>query len=75
MMMQRREKGAYGQMISTLCFAGVGLFLLGEVMLTEGDPLRSLVMSFCALLSLAGALRFQIAKLADALPRWLGRSD
>lgn len=61
-----REKGSYGQMISTLCFAGVGLFLIAEVALSESDPARVAAMSFCAVLSLAGALRFQIAAVA----RW-----
>lgn len=65
-MMTKREKGSYGQMISTLCFVGVGLFLVGEAAATQGDPLRFAVMAFCAFLSLAGALRFQIAWAA----RW-----
>jgi hypothetical protein len=69
--MLNREKGSYGQMISTMCFAGVGLFLLGEAAITEGQPLKLAFMAFCAELSLAGALRFQIAKLAEVLPRLL----
>lgn len=74
MIMQKRDRGAYGQMISTLCFTGVGLFLLSEVAVTENDPLRSVTMGGCAILSLAGALRFQIARLAEALPRWMGHA-
>ncbi|CUH85533.1 hypothetical protein [Thalassovita mediterranea] len=67
--MLNRERGSYGQMISTLCFAGVGLFLLSEVAVREGEPLKVAFMGFCAVLSLAGAVRFQIARVAS----WLGR--
>ena len=62
--MRHRKRGSMGQMISTLCFVGVGLYLIGDVAMTTGDPLRATVLSICALLSLAGALRFQIAWLA-----------
>lgn len=62
--MRHRKRGSLGQMISTLCFLGVGMYLIGDVAMTQDDPLRSTVLSLCAVLSLAGALRFQIAWVA-----------
>ncbi len=62
--MRDTRTGSVGQMISTLCFLGVGLWLIAEAAMTEGDPLRVFVLLCCAILSLSGALRFQIATVA-----------
>lgn len=62
--MRTSRSGSIGKMISTLCFAFVGLRLMAAATVTEGDPGLVLILSVCALLSLAGALRFQIAWLA-----------
>ncbi|CUH68477.1 hypothetical protein TG4357_03613 [Thalassovita gelatinovora] len=62
--MRNSRKGSVGQMISTLCFLGVGLRLIAEAVMTVGDPLRVFILISCAILSLSGALRFQIATMA-----------
>ncbi|WP_212699123.1 hypothetical protein [Thalassovita aquimarina] len=62
--MSDKRNGSVGQMISTLCFLGVGLWLIAEAAMTEGNPLRVFVLLCCAILSLLGALRFQIAMMA-----------
>jgi len=62
--MKNSRKGSVGQMISTLCFLGVGLWLIAEAVMTENDPFRVFILISCAILSLSGALRFQIAPLA-----------
>lgn len=63
--MRNKRTGSVGQMISTLCFLGVGLWLIAEAAMTENDPARVLVLGSCAILSLMGALRFQIATVAS----------
>ncbi|MFY0682425.1 MAG: hypothetical protein JXR13_17775 [Thalassovita sp.] len=62
--MSHSKKGSLGQMISTVCFVGVGLRLLAEMMLTENSFGLDFVLLSCAVLSFCGALRFQIAWLA-----------
>lgn len=63
--MSNKHSGSVGQMISTLCFLGVGLWLIAEAASTENDPFRVFVLGACAILSLSGALRFQIAMVAS----------
>lgn len=56
-----QEHRSTGQMISTLCFLGVGLWLLGQAAL-EPWP-RSAFLGACGFCSLLGAARHVIARL------------
>lgn len=61
----RRRQRSRGELISTFTFLGVGLFFAGEanVLLSESDWLKALVMGVFCVLCLAGAARFQIHNL------------
>lgn len=50
-----------GDLISTLCFAGVGLWLTGQGLQAEGP--RALLLGLCAAACLLGAARHRIAAI------------
>lgn len=54
-----------GEMISTLCFAGVGLWLMGTAL--EGRGIESIALYLCAVLCLAAAARHPIARLVERI--------
>jgi hypothetical protein len=62
MTMTRRARST-GEMISTLCYVGVGLWTLGTAL--ESAFPEAVVLGLCALASFAGALRHQIARLFE----------
>lgn len=55
-----RRRSSTGEMISTLCFLGVGLWSLGEAALAPWP--KAAVLALCALACLAGAARHPIAR-------------
>lgn len=59
----RRRHVTTGDMISTLCFLGVGFWMLSAA--SEAELPKSLVLYFCGALSFTGAARFPIARLYD----------
>lgn len=62
MIMTRRPRST-GEMISTLCYIGVGLWTLGSAL--EAPFPKAALLGLCALACFAGALRHQIAQLLD----------
>ncbi|MEM9435462.1 MAG: hypothetical protein AAGA15_00365 [Pseudomonadota bacterium] len=70
MMSNRRTTG---EMISTLCFFGVGLWLFGQAALATEWP-RAALLATCGVFCLAGAARHLIARLfqRSASPRMSG---
>ena len=60
------DKRSTGRLISTLCFLGVGLWLLGEAM--AADPLRAVLLGLASLACLAGAARNPIARFFEREP-------
>lgn len=52
-----------GEMISTLCYIGVGLWTLGTAL--EAPFPKAVLLGLCALACFAGALRHQIARVLD----------
>ena len=64
-MRRRRHDPSIGEMISTVTFAGVAVWLGLEAMITDGNTLRQISLAVCAILSGAGALRFQLQALYD----------
>lgn len=60
-MTQRRH--STGEMISTLCFIGVGLWSLGTAL--DAPQPRAAILILCALACLAGAARHPIARLVE----------
>lgn len=60
--MTRRPRST-GEMISTLCYVGVGLWSLGTAL--ESPLPQAAVLALCALACFAGALRHQIARLFE----------
>lgn len=63
---QRRHRSP-GDVISTFVFAVMGLWLAGTALSGTGAPWRDAVLWLAAGASLAGALRFQIARLIDTI--------
>jgi hypothetical protein len=62
MTMTRRPRST-GEMISTLCYVGVGLWTLGTAL--ESPFPQAAVLGLCALACFAGALRHRIARLFE----------
>lgn len=62
MSMTRRPRST-GEMISNLCYVGVGLWTLGTAL--EAPLPQAVVLGLCALACFAGALRHQIARLFE----------
>lgn len=62
MTMTRRHRST-GEMISTLCYVGVGLWSLGTAV--DAPFPKAALLGVCALACFAGALRHQIARLLD----------
>lgn len=60
--MARRPRST-GEMISTLCYVGVGLWTLGTAL--EAPFPKAALLGSCAVACFAGALRHQIAQLFD----------
>lgn len=58
-----RRHGSTGEMISTLCYVGVGLWTLGAAL--EAPFPKAALLILCALACFAGAIRHQIARLLD----------
>jgi hypothetical protein len=56
-----RPQMTTGALISTLCFAGAGLALADAA--AQADGWRALSLWACAIAAIAGALRFQIARI------------
>lgn len=56
-----RRHNSTGEMISTLCFTGVGLWCLGTGL--DSSPLKAAVLFVCAGACLTGAARNLIARL------------
>ena len=52
-----------GEMISTLCYIGVGLWTLGTAV--DASFPKAALLGLCALACFAGALRHQIARLVN----------
>lgn len=62
MIMTQRPRST-GEMISTLCYIGVGFWTLGTAM--EAPLAKAALLGLCALACFAGALRHQIADLLE----------
>lgn len=62
--MQQKRRSA-GEMISTLCFAGVGLWLLGSAL--DASPVKGVALGACACACLAGAARHPLAAIVSRL--------
>jgi hypothetical protein len=62
MIMTQRPRST-GEMISTLCYIGVGLWTLGAAL--EAPFPKAALLGLCALACFAGALRHQIARLLE----------
>lgn len=58
-----KRKQSLGEMISTVCFAGVALvwFLYGIEYFKNEEKIKAAVLFLCSLLCFLGSLRFQIA--------------
>ncbi|MEM6728340.1 MAG: hypothetical protein AAF618_07560 [Pseudomonadota bacterium] len=56
-----RRRSRTGQLISTLCYLGMGLWLIGEAL--GAPPLQGALIGLAGLASLAGAARHTIARL------------
>lgn len=69
--MADRDSPTTGQIITTFTFILFGL-LLGLAALAEPVPVKSALLGFCAVLSLMGAARYQIQKLAETMRRRRG---
>ena len=52
-----------GEMISTLCYVGVGLWTLGTAL--DSPVPQAAVLGLCSLACFAGALRHQIARILE----------
>ena len=63
---QRQHRSA-GDVISTFVFAIMGLWLAGTALAGAGPLWRDGVLWLASVASLAGALRFQIARLIDTI--------
>lgn len=57
----RHRRTTTGEMISTLCFLGVGFWSFGEATLAPWP--KALVLTLCALACLAGAARHLVARI------------
>jgi hypothetical protein len=64
-MSNRKRRQSRGEMISSVTFFGVALWLWGEVSLYEGAPLNRLLLIGAALSCLLAAFRFQIGQWVD----------
>ncbi|MEO0677777.1 MAG: hypothetical protein AAFZ02_09495 [Pseudomonadota bacterium] len=58
-----QDRRSTGQLISTLCYLGVGLWLLGEAFLASLP--QSIILALAGLASLAGAARHPLARLLE----------
>lgn len=65
--MSRYRRRSAGEMISTACFAGVGVWLLGAAM--QAPPLKAALLLICSAACISGALRFVIARLFEHFRR------
>jgi hypothetical protein len=67
--MPRYRHHSLGELISTVSFFGVSIFLLlsGFDWLEHGDQLRAWMSWFAACLCFLGSMRFRIAQIALAL--------
>lgn len=61
----RHRRTSTGEMISTLCFLGVGLWSSGVA--AESPWPKATILSICALACLAGAARHVLARLLTRL--------
>ncbi|MEQ8900781.1 MAG: hypothetical protein RID11_14820 [Roseovarius sp.] len=57
----RHRRTSTGEMISTLCFLGVGLWALGEAAMAPWP--KATILTLCASACLAGAARHPIARV------------
>lgn len=58
--MTERRRSSTGQMISTVCFVGVGLWSLGTAL--DAPLPTAILLGICSLACFAGAARFLIAR-------------
>lgn len=65
---QRRHRSP-GDVISTVVFVAMGFWLAGTALDGTGALWRDAILWCAAVASIAGALRFQIASLADMIQR------
>ena len=61
----RHRRTTTGEIISTLCFLGVGFWSVGVA--AESSWPKATILSLCALACLAGAARHVLAKLLTGL--------
>ena len=66
--MAKTKHTSVGEMISSLCFFGVGVWLIGEALINP-PLLKQLSLMVCGVLSLLAAFRFHIGRLAHALQK------
>ena len=66
-----RRHRSHGELISTICYGGMAVWMALEALTasTEAWSGRDALLAVCAVLSFAGALRFNIANLVAWL-RW-----
>ncbi|MBQ1202456.1 MAG: hypothetical protein IIX61_01355 [Loktanella sp.] len=62
-----RQSGSRGEMISTLCFAGVGLWCAGQAL--TATPWQAAGLAVAALACFAGAARHPLARLLSKVAR------
>lgn len=58
-----RKPISRGDMISTLCFLGAGLWSLGTAL--DAPPLKGFLLILCALACFVGVVRHKVARLLD----------
>lgn len=61
--MTQKRTTSTGQMISTVCFVGVGLWSFGTAL--DAPMPTAIVLGLCSLACFAGASRFLIARFFD----------
>jgi len=69
--MPRRTHESLGELISTVCFMGLGLLalLMGFGAFDENQTLRAIGLWMSSVFLLMGGMRFRIARLYDAWRR------
>lgn len=60
--MTNRNPRSTGEVISTIVFAGVSLWVAGEAMINEGPWWRGALLWLAAIACMAGAFRFVIGR-------------
>lgn len=63
--MTQRNPRSTGEIISTIVFVGVSLWLAGEALINEGAWWRGALLWLASIASMAGAFRFLIGRMLD----------